>query len=108
MVKRKHILNGIQRFGKAFKKILEYPLLPEEHELAKMYSQIDNISEEELRTYIENYLETLKKRYRYTKEFPKKWRKLIFEDNAYLNQLTKEEMKSILFVEQLKEVLEQH
>ena len=87
---------------------MEYPLLPEEHELAKMYSQIENIPEEELREYIKDYLETLKKRYRYTKEFPKKWRKLIFEDNAYLNQLTQEEMKSILFVEQLKEVLEQH
>lgn len=106
MVNRKHIFSGMQRFAKAFKKIIEYPQLPEDYELANIYSQIERIPVEELRQNIKNYLETLKKRYKDAKEFPEKWRKFIFEDNDYLNRLTKEEMKSILFVERLKEVLE--
>jgi hypothetical protein len=105
MVNRKHIFSGMQRFSRAFKKIIEYPQLPEDDELAKIYSQIERIPVEELRQNIKNYLETLKKRYKDAKEFPEKWRKFIFEDNDYLNRLTKEEMKSILFVERLKEVL---
>jgi hypothetical protein len=106
MVNRKHIFTGMQRFAKTFKKIIEHPQLPEDYELANIYSQIERIPVEELRQNIKNYLETLKKRYKDAKEFPEKWRKFIFEDNDYLNRLTKEEMKSILFVERLKEVLE--
>jgi hypothetical protein len=108
MVKREHIYSGMQRFAKSFQKIIEYPLLPEENELANIYSQIEHIPVEDLRKYIKNYLKILKKRYKNTKEFPKKWRKLVFEGTDYWGRLTKEEMKSILFVERLKEVLLQH
>jgi hypothetical protein len=106
MVNRKHILSGMQRFAKAFKKIIEYPQLPGDDELGKMYSRIERIPVDELRQKIKNYLKTLKTRYKDTKDFPAKWRKFIFEDNDYLKRLTEEEMKSILFVEGLKEVLQ--
>ncbi len=105
LVNRKHIFSGIQRFSEVFKNIIEFPQLPEDDELANIYSQIERIPVEALRQKVGNYLETLKKRYKDSKDFPKKWRKFIFEDNDYLNRLTKEEMKSILLVERLKEVL---
>jgi hypothetical protein len=106
MVNHKHIFSGMQRFSRAFKKIIEYPQLPDDDELAKIYSQIERIPVEELRQNIKNYFKALKKRDKDTKELPEKWRKFIFENNDYLNRLTKEEMKSILFVKRLKEVLE--
>ena len=107
MVKRKQIFAGMKRFAKSFQKIIEYPLLPEEYELANVYSQIDHIPAEDLRGYINKYFESLQEKYIDTGEFPEEWQKLVFEDNTYLNRLTIDEMKSILFVEQLKEILKQ-
>jgi hypothetical protein len=106
MVKRHHIFNGIQRFAKSFQKVIEYAHLPQDDELADIYSQIERISIEELRQNIRHYLEILKNRYKDSKDIPEKWHKFIFDGTDYLDRLTQEEMKSTLFVERLKQVLE--
>lgn len=107
MVNRRHIHGGIRRFAHTFKRLIQHPRLPKDDELTRFFSQIESMSIEELRQNIMGYLENLKKRYKDTNKLSKKWRKFIFEDYEYLNRLKKEEMKSILFIEHLKDMLEQ-
>ncbi|MGD2272766.1 MAG: hypothetical protein PVI06_20385 [Desulfobacterales bacterium] len=107
MVNRRHIHGGIRRFAHTFKRVIEHPRLPKDDELTRFFSQIESMPIEELRQNIIRYLANLKRRYKDTKRLSKKWRRFIFEDEEYLNRLKKEEMKSILFVENLKEMLKE-
>jgi hypothetical protein len=105
MVKKKHVYNGLRRFAKSFKTVIEYPQLPPPSELARIFSSIEQLPLEALRKRTENHLKILTERYGDDEKFTDKWREYIIEDENFLNQLKKDEMQSMLFIEAIKQLL---
>jgi len=105
VVKNKHIHKGLVRYAKDLKMILEHPLLPEVSELAKLFSDLENHSSEDIRERVKNYLSALKDRYNGNrlssgKNFPKN-----LNISEYLNQMTNKQMHAFLVVEQMKSII---
>ncbi len=105
VVKNKHIHKGLARYAKGLKMILEHPLLPEASELAKLFSDLENYSTEDMREKVKNYLSALKDRYNGNrlssgKNFPKN-----LNISEYLKQMTNKEMYALLVVEYMKSIL---
>ena len=105
VVKNKHIHNGLARYAKDLKMILEHPLLPEASELAKLFSDLANLSSEDIRENVKNYLSALKDRYNGNglssgNNFPKN-----LNISEYLNQMTNKQMYAFLVVEQMKSMI---
>ncbi len=105
VVKNKHIHKGLVRYAKDLKMILEHPLLPEASELAKLFSDLENHSSEDMRKKVKNYLSALKDRYNGNglstgKNFPKN-----LNISEYLNQMTNKQMYAFLVVEQMKSIV---
>ena len=105
MVKKHHIQDGIKRFETGFKMVLENPYLPDPEKLADVFLQIENMPIEAMKKEISEYLLNLKARYPQDAVFRDKNLADFFTSPEYLNQLTKEEMKSILNLEYMKTVL---
>ena len=104
VVKRRHIYQGIQRYVKTFRKIIESPLLPDVPELVAAFSNIRNLSDESLKTKISVYLRDLEKKYGKDKESARKLSKGMPDKEIYLSKMTKAEMHSILFLEYIKRI----
>ena len=104
VVKKRHIYQGIKRYVKTFRKIIESPLLPDAPELAAAFSKIKNLSDESLKTRILAYLRNLEKKYGKDKESAKKLSKGMPDKEIYFSKMTKAEMHSILFLEYLKRI----
>jgi hypothetical protein len=105
MVKKHHIQEGIKRFETGFKMVLENPHLPNPKELAAAFSQIEDLSIEAMRNEISGYFLKLKARYHQDDVFKDKKLAEFFTSPEYLKQLNKEEMKSILNLEYMKNIL---
>jgi len=105
MVKREHIYSGLERYAKAFKEILEAPVLPGADKIAEIYSRIRSYSLVQLQEKFYSYLDTLEARHRNDDDFPQKWFQDWFKSNRYVQMLTKEEMESVLMVEYMKNTL---
>ncbi|MFO8083620.1 MAG: hypothetical protein R6U27_04790 [Desulfobacterales bacterium] len=105
MVRKHHIYEGIKRFETGFRSVLENPFLPEPEELATVFLQIDTLSKEELKEKIPGYFENLKARYHDDEVFQDNSLNEFFTGSDYLNQLSQEEMKSILRLEYMKTIL---
>jgi len=105
MVKREHIYSGLERYAKAFKEILEAPVLPGADKIAEIYSQIRSYSLTQLQEKFYSYLNTLEARHQNDDNFPQKWFQDWFKSNRYVQMLTKEEMESVLMVEYMKHTL---
>jgi hypothetical protein len=105
MVRKKHIHRGLERFGKTFKAIMEYPYLPKTMELANNFFRIEQLSIEGLRDRIKTYFRNLEARYTDDILLLKKHFSDFFADDGYLSQMTREEMQSILVLEYMKSIL---
>ena len=105
VVKNKHIYRGIKRFSTALTEIVDSPHLPAPAELADAISQIEKLPLEQLRKRILVYRKALKKRYGQPRPQSAKWPADIFDDHSHWEQLSKEEMQSLLMVEYMKDVL---
>jgi hypothetical protein len=105
MVRKKHIHRGLERFGKTFKAIMEYPSLPKATELVNNFSRIEQLSLEGLRDRIKTYFRILESRYADDVVLLKKYFSDSFDDDRYLSQMTSEEMQSILTLEYMKSIL---
>jgi hypothetical protein len=105
MVRKKHIHRGLERFGKTFKAIMEYPSLPATIELADNFSRIEQLSLEGLRDRIKTYFRILEARYIDDVVLLKKHFSGLLADNRYLSQMTRDEMQSILVLEYMKSIL---
>ncbi|MBC2693706.1 MAG: hypothetical protein HF982_00165 [Desulfobacteraceae bacterium] len=108
VVKNKHIHKGLIRYAKDLKMILEHPLLPEASELAKLFSDFENYSPENMREQVKSHLTALKNRYNGNKlstgkNFPKN-----LNISKYLDQMTNREMYALLVVEYMKSILEKN
>jgi len=102
MVKRKHIFNGLKRFGGTFKQIMEYPGLPPVEVLAADFSQIRKFSDDTLRSKMDIYSDILKKRYNGASPNGKaRIAKLLAEKDHWLG-MSRDEMEAALVIEYMK------
>lgn len=105
MVRKHHIYEGIKRFEAGFKTVLENPNLPEPEKLMATFLQIEKLSTETLKKETRTYLKNLKSRYPEDDVFKNRKLAEFFLSPEYLDQLTHQEMKSILRLEYMKTIL---
>lgn len=104
-VKKVHIHNGIKRFAKSFKEIMENPSLPGIDAFSEAFSKINAMSEGELKERIKTYLSILENRYGRNYRPPRAWSPEIFKDKRPWYQMSTEAMRSVLMVEYIKVAL---
>jgi hypothetical protein len=104
-VKNHHIHNGMKRFAKSFKEIMEYPSLPDINAFGDTYSKINAMSENELREGIKIYLNTLENRYGQNYRPPRTWSPKIFKDKSPWFQMSTEAKQSVLMMQYMKHAM---
>jgi len=102
MVKRYHIYEGLLRYAKSHKEIMESALLPEADALADFFSGIRALGIEDLRDKIAFYPHILKSRYAISPPPDAKWSSDLFDNREYWARLSKEEMQSLIMLEYMK------
>jgi hypothetical protein len=105
MVRNEHIYNGIKRFAKPFKEILESPLLPPLQTLTSDFKRIRGLSENTLRSKMKIYSNILKNRYNSGNPRSKNLPSKLFDNTRHWQRMSKEEMQSALVVEYMKAVM---
>jgi hypothetical protein len=105
VVKRHHILNGIKRFAKSFKQIIEHPSLPSINAFSVVFSKINAMSADELKEKIKIYLDILENRYGRDYRPPRAWSPQVFKDRRPWFQMSTEAMQSVLMVEYMKHAM---
>jgi hypothetical protein len=105
VVKKHHIHNGIKRFAKPFKEILEHPSLPSIAALSDTYSIIKALSEDALKNRVKTYISILEKRYGHDYRPPRKWAPQVFKDKKPWFQMSTESMQAVLMAEYMKHAL---
>jgi hypothetical protein len=105
VVKKHHIHNGIKRFAKSLKEIIEHPSLPDSGVLSSAHSDILALTDEELRKNMKTYLNGLETRYGREYRPTPKWSPRVFEDRDPWFQMPTEAMQATLMKEYLKRAL---
>lgn len=105
VVNKRHIHSGLDRYAKTFKEIVEHPFLPGQVELEKLFSKIENFSDQELRGQTKTYFHILKEKHVTADHLSQEWVADILDNDRYVAQMTSEEMKSVLVVQALKKIL---
>ena len=105
VVKRHHIYNGIKRFEKSFREIMEHPSLPDIDALSDAFSKIKALPEDELKGSIKSYLDILENHYGADYRPPRRWSPQVFKDKKPWLQMSTEAMHAILMVEFLKHAI---
>jgi hypothetical protein len=105
MVKRFHIYEGLLRFAKSYKEIMESAQLPGADTLADFYSGIRALGIDDLRDKIALYPHILKSRYSISPPPDAKWSSDLFHNREYWASLSKEEMQSLIMLEYMKAAL---
>ena len=104
MVQPKHIHRGLVRVAKAFKAILEDPLLPDPVMLAKTFSESKNLSIATLKEYARDYFDSLEKRVAAYDSLYKKmggW----LDTQTLLARMSREELYAVLAKDYFKKLL---
>jgi hypothetical protein len=96
---------GLERFGKVFKKILESPRLPPAPKLAAALAPINSLSPKQLKQKMEIYRGVLVSRYADQVTSKSSMPFKLLGDPNYWNNLKKEEMRSALVVEKMKQTI---
>jgi hypothetical protein len=104
-VKNHHIHNGMKRFAKSFKEILEYPKLPSMDVFSDAYAKIKAMSENELKEGIKIYLNNLENRYGRDYRPARTWSPKVFKDQSPWFQMSTQAMQSVLMMEYMKHTL---
>ena len=102
MVQRQHIYNGLKRFAKPLKEILEYPSLPSVESMVGDFSRIREFSEDTLRSKMKLYSGILQNRYNGSKGYAKKQPSFLFKNKNHWARMSKDEMESALVIEYMK------
>lgn len=105
MVQRKHIYNGLKRFGGTFKQILEHPALPPVEVLAADFSHIRKLPDDSLRSKMDIYSNILKRRYNGDNHNGKKALAKLLADKNHWSGMSRDEMQSALVIEYMKAVI---
>ena len=102
MVQRQHIYNGLKRFAKPMKEILEYPSLPSVESMVGDFSRIRGFSEDTLRSKMKIYFGILQNRYDGGKGSAKKLTSFLSKNKNHWSRMSKDEMESALVIEYMK------
>jgi hypothetical protein len=102
MVKRIHIYNGLKRFAKPFKEIMENPLLPPVNILAADFAQIKRFSDETLKSKMNTYADILKNRYNGSHNSANKRTFKLLANKNHWSGMSREEMQAALVIEYMK------
>ena len=105
MVQPIHIKNGVKRFVKTFKEIVESPALPDPGTLAAAIRRIENLPTDTLRQEVKTTLDTLKARHEDDNRLNRKWFAQLFENDRYLREMDREELIATVCREYLKYLL---
>jgi len=105
MVRRIHIYDGLRRFAKTFKEIMENPLLPSVNILAADFSQIKSFSDETLKSKMDIYADVLKNRYNGSHNSTKKRTFKLLANKNHWSGMSREEMQAALVIEYMKAVV---
>ena len=100
-----HIKNGVERFVRTFKKVIESPALPRPSELAAVIRRIENAPTPALREEVRDYFRVLKARHENDNRLTRKWLGKLFENDDYLNKMDREELTAAVCTEYLKYLL---
>lgn len=99
IVKSAHIHNGLQRYGSVFKTILESPQTADVDDLTAHFATLRSLPDGRLRQLAENYFQALQVR------FPASGAAAILADPQAVTDLGRDEMLSLVSLEQLKALL---
>lgn len=105
-VKRSHIRRGLERYAGAFQEIMEAPQLPAPSRIAAVAEEIRGMRRAQLQDRGRRHLQSLKTRFGNGKQFPDKWYAQAVENGAYLEQLTRPQLESMVFLEYMKAALD--
>lgn len=105
VVKRHHIHNGIKRFAKTFKEIMEYPSLPSINAFSDTFQKIKGLSEDELKAHMKAYLAILENQYGHGYRPPRRWSPQVFKDKMPWFRMSTEAIQAVLMVEYLKHAM---
>jgi hypothetical protein len=105
MVQTEHIYKGLKRFAKAFREVLESPQLPAVRTLEESCSRIAGLSDDGLREKIKGYRGLLAARGEKLSGGARKHLPEAFWDDGYWSRLSREEMESMLVLENFKSFL---
>ena len=103
LVKKKHIHKGLERCSKDFKTILEHPSLPQDSELARVFSNYNKLSHDDLKKKVKPHLKVIESLIDNEKPRFKSFAEPLKNDR-YLNQMTRQEMQAILVLEYVKSI----
>jgi len=104
MVKTHHIYKGLQRFGQAYKTIVENPSLPDAAVLTEYFSKIRAMKMAELQELNRSYLKSLREKYAEDKSVSSQWVANLLEDKQ-VEKMDKHELRSVLMLEYFKRIL---
>ena len=105
VVKQHHIHNGIKRFAKSFRQIMEYPSLPGINAFGEAFAKINAMTADELKDRMKIYLDILENRYGRDYRPPRAWSPRVFKDRSPWFQMSTEAMQSVLMVEYMKNAI---
>ncbi|MBW2181056.1 MAG: hypothetical protein JRG81_11920, partial [Deltaproteobacteria bacterium] len=106
MVKEKHVYKGIMRYAKSFKSVIENPYLPSSSDIANVLLSIERLNLKSLRKTVRLYLQRLEKKCQSEGLKPGEMFINLVKSDAYIKQMTKKELQSILALEYMKGVLQ--
>ncbi len=105
MVQPHHIKNGVKRFAKNFKALIESPAMADTSKLTEGLRQFENMPEETLRQKVKRHYLGLKKVHEIKSRRILKWFDSLGGKDGYLAKMTPKEMKAVLEKAYLKKVL---
>jgi len=105
MVQKGHIKDGLHRYEKDLRAIIESESLPPAEEIRKAVSAIDRLSETDLKIAAGKYFKSLAARFGDVEVASGATLSEFIEDGEYLSRLRKEEMRAILVLEYMKFIL---
>jgi len=105
MVKKEHMIKGIQRFARDFKFVIENPELPSPEVLSRTFSDIQALPIEELRKEAGKYIKKVVKEYGSGDMLSRSEFSELINGSDYLNKMKKEELVSILVLRYMKKTL---
>ena len=104
MVKTHHIYKGLQRFGQAYKTIVENPSLPDVAVMTEYLSKIRAMELEELQQLNRSYLKSVREKYAEDKSVSSKWVANLLKDEQ-VEKMDMHELRSVLMLEYFKSIL---
>lgn len=105
MVKRKHIANGVKRFARDYKFVLEHPDLPKPEALSSVFAELSLLSTEEMKSIAKNSITNMIEAYGKGDILSRREFSRLLTSGDYLKNMNRREVESILVLNYIKKVL---